>query len=265
MNDIATFNARLDMNQPVMGDLAVSVQAARCANPDCLQPVIHVAVGKRKHDALGNFRGIQTGTELFDRRIIPEGAANPQPEHIPAPLIQDYMEACLIRDLSPKASATLSRRCLQGMIRHFCEIKKGRLVDEISELRKRVDSGNAPKGVSPESVDAIDHVRKICNIGAHMEKDINIIVDVEPEEAQLLIELIETLFDEWYVAQHKREQRFAKIKIQQMQKRLRSQKLKQKSPRNRLRPNRHQTPTRRTRRPGFIPASPPQTQPPFCT
>ena len=60
--------------------------------------------------------------------------------------------------------------------------------------------------------DAIDAVRKIGNIGAHMKKDINMIVDVEPEEARLLIELIETLFEDWYVARYEREQRMDKIK-----------------------------------------------------
>ena len=33
-------------------------------------------------------------------------------------------------------------------------------------------------------------VRKVGNIGAHMEKDINVIVDVDPDEAQHLIGLI---------------------------------------------------------------------------
>lgn len=45
-----------------------------------------------------------------------------------------------------------------------------------------------------------------------MEKDISVIVDVDPGEAQTLIELIEMLFDEWYVARHTREGRLAKIK-----------------------------------------------------
>lgn len=121
------------------------------------------------------------------------------------------MEACRIRELSPKASATLSRRCLQGMIRDFCGIKKGRLIDEINELKRRVDEDRAPKGVSDDSVEAVDAVRKIGNIGAHMEKDINLIIDVDPEEAQVLVELIETLFDEWYVEREKRKNRFAKI------------------------------------------------------
>jgi uncharacterized membrane protein len=38
-----------------------------------------------------------------------------------------------------------------------------------------------------------------------MEKDINLIVDVEPKEASLLINLIETLMKEWYIHRHERE------------------------------------------------------------
>jgi hypothetical protein len=97
------------------------------------------------------------------------------------------------------------------MIRDFCGIKKSRLIDEIKELRKRVDAGDAPRGVQHDSIDAIDHVRGIGNIGAHMEKDINTIIDVDPDEAQRLIELTEMLFEEWYEARHRRELRLKKI------------------------------------------------------
>lgn len=126
---------------------------------------------------------------------------------------KDYEEACAIRDLSPKASATITRRCIQGIIRNFCGITKSRLIDEIKELRKRVDGGQAPAGVQADTVDAIDHVRHIGNTGAHMEADINVIVDVDPEEAQILIELTEMLFDEWYVAREQRTQRLAKLGV----------------------------------------------------
>jgi len=97
------------------------------------------------------------------------------------------------------------------MIRDFCGIRKARLIDEIRELKKRIDEERAPKGVSDDSVEAIDAVRKIGNIGAHMERDINLIIEVDQEEARILIELIEDLFDEWYVAREKRTARFARI------------------------------------------------------
>lgn len=54
-------------------------------------------------------------------------------------------------------------------------------------------------------------VKKIGNIGAHMEKDVNLIVDVEPEEAELLIKLIEDLFEDWYIQRYERQQRLASI------------------------------------------------------
>jgi len=149
---------------------------------------------------------------FFASRLMPESSAKPQPEFIPIALREDYIEACRIRNLSPKASATLSGRCLQGMLRDFCGVSGKTLYAEIEALRVLVQDGQAPLGVSPDSVESIDHVRGVGNIGAHMEKDIDQIVPVEPAEAQLLIELIETLFEEWYVQRDSRARRLNKIK-----------------------------------------------------
>jgi hypothetical protein len=44
-----------------------------------------------------------------------------------------------------------------------------------------------------------------------MEKDINLIVDVEPGEAKLLIGLIETLINDWYIVKHNREESMKQI------------------------------------------------------
>ena len=44
-----------------------------------------------------------------------------------------------------------------------------------------------------------------------MEKDINLIVDVEPNEAKLLIGLIETLISDWYIVREERKNRMAQI------------------------------------------------------
>jgi len=45
-----------------------------------------------------------------------------------------------------------------------------------------------------------------------MEEDVNVIVDVEPQEADLLVGLIETLLDDWYVERRKRTERNAALK-----------------------------------------------------
>jgi len=142
------------------------------------------------------------GKSLKQWRLIPDSDAKVFPDYIPIVLKNDYEEAAKIITLSPKASATLSRRCLQGIIRDFWGISKSKLIDEINAIEEKVD---------PLTWKSIDAVRKVGNIGAHMEKDINLIIDVEPNEAKLLLELIELLFEEWYVHRYEREQKLKEI------------------------------------------------------
>ena len=88
------------------------------------------------------------------------------------------------------------------MIRDFHGITRARLKDEIDALKGKVDS---------KVWDAIDAVRSIGNIGAHMEADINVIVDVDPDEAELLIGLIEQLMEDWYIYRHERDEHMDKV------------------------------------------------------
>lgn len=136
----------------------------------------------------------------FPNRIThfnPFSLAKAYPDYIPQSIRSDYEEAHAILNLSPKASATLSRRCLQGMIRDFWGISKARLVDEIDALKDLVD---------PSTKKVLDALRKLGNIGAHPEKDINLIVDIEPNEAHLLLKFIELLMQKWYIERHDNEQ-----------------------------------------------------------
>ena len=191
----------INHSQSVYGPMIAEISSIRCANDDCKQLqlafYLHVA-NTQKFDFWIKEKLIRSWN------LLPESLAKPQPSYIPEPIVEDYKEACLIRDLSPKASATLSRRCLQGIIRDFCRISDRTLFLEIDTLKKQVKDGKGPKQVLEDTVDAIDAVRKIGSIGAHMEKDINVIIDVEPMEAQKLIDLIELLFREWYVQRHNR-------------------------------------------------------------
>jgi len=192
-------------------DAGFEVEAIVCANDDCKE--LNLSLGLYRHEGVFSSGNWKNPSIVNEWGLLPASSAKPQPDYIPEPLRRDYEEACAIRDLSPKASATITRRCIQGIIRDFCEIttRRGRLIDEIDELRRQVNAGKAPPGVQPDTVAAIDHVRQIRNIGAHMEADINVIVEVDPKEAQLLIELTEILFEEWYVAREQRKQRLAEI------------------------------------------------------
>lgn len=193
-------NVHMFDHENITGEfLGFAVSVIVCPNNECKQITLDAALYKTERSPNG--RKI-IGLPLEKWRLKPSSHAVPFPEYVPLPIRQDYEEACKIRDLSPKASATLSRRCLQGIIRDFKGIVKGRLIDEINALQGDVDA---------DTWAAIDAVRKIGNIGAHMEKDINEIIDVDPEEAQLLIELIETLIKDWYIARFKRKEHLAKI------------------------------------------------------
>ena len=93
--------------------------------------------------------------------VYPNSLAKQFPEYVPQSIRDDYQESYAILHLSPKASATLARRCLQGMIRDFWGIIKSRLIDEINALQGKVPTSQWK---------AIDSIRSIGNIGAHMKK-----------------------------------------------------------------------------------------------
>lgn len=194
------------------GRMGIWALAIACANEECKKISVKVMILEARFEKeYGQFSGLNFENSHFDKYIIPHGIVKQPPQCVPLAIREDYEEACLIRDLSPKASATLVRRCLQGMIRDFAGIAKPTLNQEIQSLRAAVEDGSADRSITMESVDAIDHVRGVGNIGAHMEKDIDLIIPVDAGEAQMLIELVEMLFDEWYVARESRRLRLMKI------------------------------------------------------
>lgn len=169
-----------------------------CPNPDCKRFALEVKLGKATWYS-GTWH---QGKPIKAWQLIPQSKAQSFPDYIPKAIKDDYNEACLIKDLSPKASASLARRCLQGIIRDFWGVKGDSLKEEIGLIKNKVEK---------LTWDAIEAVRKVGNIGAHMEKDVNLIVDIEPNEAELLINLIETVLKDWYIARHERESRLTAL------------------------------------------------------
>lgn len=178
------------------------ISGIKCPNPQCNRAVVHVLIYDLiQQGANAKVIGVPKAFPVIPSLIADR--AKDFPDYIPAGILQDYREACAISDLSPKASATLARRCLQGMIRDFWQVKPDTLYNEIQFIKDKISS---------DMWDVIDGVRKVGNIGAHMEKDINLIIDVNPEEAILLINMIEMLLDDWYVARFEKQQRIEKMK-----------------------------------------------------
>jgi hypothetical protein len=78
------------------------------------------------------------------RQIWPIGAnRGPVPSEVPGPIAQDYIEACNVLPISAKASAALSRRCLQNML-HAADYRDRDLSREVDLLLNEPDPRKGP-------------------------------------------------------------------------------------------------------------------------
>jgi len=162
----------------------LNMQVAGC--PVCGNPILSVAY-------LGSPTGGQRGGPGV---VYPTGASRPLPPEVVAAvpgLALDFSEAVAVLPESPKASAALSRRCLQFILTNAARVKKRDLADQIDEILSVLPQQLA------ENVDAIRH---IGNFAAHPIKSTNTgeIVEVEDGEAEWLLDVIEELCEFYYVA-----------------------------------------------------------------
>jgi len=197
-------------SQPLLGGMdglhKLISEAIVCPNDECQRLCLKVKIEKYSTD--------ESWEERHSLQLLPRSAAKPIPGYVPEAIRKNYEEACLVLAGSPNASASLARRCLQGMIRDFHDIKKSSLKKEIDGLENKLD---------PPVWEAIEKIRHLGNIGAHMDKDVNLIIDVEESEAEQLIGLIEFLIKDWYVARHQHQERLKKLSEIPTDKKTRSQ------------------------------------------
>ena len=106
-------------------------------------------------------------------------------------------EALQVNSISPRASATLSRYLLQNILHEELKISKRNLADEISELEK-------VPSIPSTLIAMLQVFRKVANFGEKTKKSTNSseIVDIEKGEADIMLELIEKLFDFVFIKQH---------------------------------------------------------------
>jgi hypothetical protein len=107
-------------------DCLLVTRITRCPNRQCNQFTAEATLGKGEHYLEAAWK---TWT------LFPESLAQTLPDYVPKAIREDYAEACLIESKSPKASATLCRRALQGMIRDFHGIRNGTLNQQINALK----------------------------------------------------------------------------------------------------------------------------------
>jgi hypothetical protein len=171
--------------------------------PECRKAIIHLQEGTRVQ---------LRWTPKKELLVYPKShSRSPIPPQVAAQFAKDYLESCLVLNDSPKASAALSRRCLQNLLREKANISPSDLINEIQQV---LDSKQLPSYL----IKSIDGVRNIGNFAAHPIKSKNTgeIVDVEPGEAEWLLDTIEGLFDFYFVQpdimQKKRDELDKKLK-----------------------------------------------------
>jgi len=159
-------------------------KTARC--PNCTKDIVQI--GDR--DLHNNFSNFQI--------VIPlDVSREPVPSEVPPDIAEDYSQACRTLRISSKASAALSRRCLQNML-HGRGYHSRDLAKQIQAILDEPDTSKA----IPENLRiTIDGIRNFGNFSAHPLTDLTTlqIVDVEPEEAEWCLEIIEDCFDHFYV------------------------------------------------------------------
>lgn len=164
---------------------------------------------KRFSFVLVNKKNIESGlapiTTKKEMLVWPKGIQrDPVPAIVPQRISDDYNEACLVLQDSPKASAALSRRCLQHLLREHATIKEedgsettikhGNLAEEIQQV---LNEAHLPSYLAHD----LDTIRNIGNFAAHPMKSTNSgeIIDVELGEAEWNLDVLESLFDFYFV------------------------------------------------------------------
>lgn len=162
--------------------------------PECKRPTVSMETHELRNDRY----------ELIATKLVwPVSSARPPlPAGIDQHLVADYQQAALVLPFSEKASAALSRRCLQSMLREAGQTTSKDLADQIEEVLPSLP------GYLQTQLDAVRH---IGNFAAHPQKSraTGEILDVEPGEAEWNLDVLDLLFDFYYeqprLAQQKRD------------------------------------------------------------
>ncbi len=163
-----------------------------CPNPDCKKLIIDLGKGNVSQDENGNY---------LLHNIISKQTVYPQtsgrtvaPLEVEEQYASIYKEACLVLPFSPQAAAALGRKCLQLILQDKADIKPSNLSKEIDELA-------ANKTMPPSLIESIVEIKNLGNFKIYPSKSLSTgeVVDATPEEAEWVLDVLESLFDFYFV------------------------------------------------------------------
>lgn len=116
-------------------------------------------------------------------KVYPTGTnRGPVSPEVPQEVSSDYVEGCNVLPVSSKASAALSRRCLQNMLD-----SRGYRARNLSvEIDLLLNEPDPRKAIPHRLRETIDAIRNFGNFSAHPidDKTALQVIDVEPNEAE---------------------------------------------------------------------------------
>lgn len=177
--------------------------------PDCERLIIHLFYGPPQTVQSGGGYSRRIDPDRLElRQVQPLGVVRPLSPDVPSTYADPFQRAVRVMSLAHDASAALSRRLLQDLIRQEAGITKRNLNDEIEAL---LESNVLPSDLAGD----VDAVRTVGNFAAHPIKSQSTgqVVDVEPGEAEWLIEVLEELFDFYFVRPKERQRRRDKLNV----------------------------------------------------
>jgi uncharacterized protein DUF4145 len=164
----------------------------RCPNDGCGQILVQAETDTRY---TGN-NNPQAQDILRDKRlVVPQtSAARTLHPTVPDPFRQDYLEASLILENSPRMSAVLSRRIVGDLLEKYADRTE-------YNLAKRIDKFIEDKSYPSHVRDNLHHLREIADFGAHTQTDQadGTIIDVDRDEAEWTLDIVDSLFDYFIV------------------------------------------------------------------
>ena len=130
--------------------------------------------------------------------VYPIGFTRKSPDAaVPSEYVKEYKEAAAVLQISPKASAALSRRCLQSVLRDH-----GYQAKDLSVQIENVLAEQDPLKAIPSGLrQTIDGIRNFGNFSAHKitDKTTLEVIDVEPNEAEWCLDILDEVFDHYYL------------------------------------------------------------------
>lgn len=165
------------------------VKKYQCPNAECGRLILYLEAYNNSVNC--SVMDVATGSFLIHPRTIPHQSI---PQEVPLAFSVDWKEAWAVLPHSPRASAALSRLCLQNLLRQVARVMPGSLYNEIEQV---IGKGDLPPVI-------VEWLLKLVQ-GAGFSGNIvegercAVVLPVTQGEAELMLDILSQLFEFYFL------------------------------------------------------------------